>query len=73
MKKNVIILVLFVVSVISLTSLKSMSSRAAYWMNRCDTAESVINRVEYDNPEYVLAILCESDEWNNWLKYNPDI
>lgn len=73
MRKNFIILVLVVLSVVSLTSLKSMSSRASYWMQRCDAAEEVIDRVEADMPDYVMDVLCEGDEWNIWLEYNPGI
>ena len=61
--KNVIIIVLAIVSVVSVFSVSSMSSEASYWMKRCDAAEAVIERVETDNPDYVLDVLCEGDEW----------
>lgn len=73
MKKNCIIAVLAVLVIVLFASVKSMSSRASYWMQRCDAAESVINRVESDNPDYVMDVLCEGDEWNIWLEYNPGI
>ena len=73
MKKNVIIVVLSVLVIMLFASVKSMSSRASYWMQRCDAAEEVINRVEADMPDYVMDVLCEGDEWNIWLEYNPGI
>lgn len=73
MKKNVIIVVLSVLVIMLFASVKSMSSRASYWMNRCDAAEEVIDRVEADMPDYVMDVLCEGDEWNIWLEYNPGI
>ena len=73
MKKNIIIVVLAVVAIISLISSYQMSSRASYWMQRCDAAEEVIDRVEADMPDYVMDVLCEGDEWNIWLEYNPGI
>lgn len=66
MKKNILIAVLSVLSVISITSLSSMSSRASYWMGRCIAAEEIINRVEEDQEDYVLDVLCESDVWYEW-------
>ena len=71
--KNLIIVVLSVALVVCFFSVRSMSSRASYWMQRCDAAEEVINRVEADMPDYVMDVLCEGDEWNIWLEYNPDI
>ena len=73
MKKNVIIVVLSVLVIMLFASVKSMSSRASYWMQRCDAAESVIDRVETDIPDYVMDVLCDGDEWNIWLEYNPGI
>lgn len=73
MKKNVIIVVLVVLVIVLFASVRSMSSRASYWMQRCDAAESVIDRVETDMPDYVMDVLCEGDEWNIWLEYNPGI
>ena len=73
MKKNCIIAVLAVLVIVLVASVKSMSSRASYWMQRCDAAESVIDRVESDNPDYVMDVLCEGDEWCDWLEYNPGI
>lgn len=71
--KNFIIIVLIVSLLVSIFSVRLMSNRASYWMNRCDAAEAVIGRVELDNPNYVLDVLCEGDEWNDWLEYNPGI
>lgn len=73
MKKNIIIVVLAVVTIVSFISTYQMSSRASYWMNRCDAAEEVIDRVEADMPDYVMDVLCEGDEWGIWLEYNPGI
>lgn len=73
MKKNCIIAVLAVLVIVLFASVKSMSSKASYWMNRCDAAEEVIDRVEADMPDYVMDVLCEGDEWNIWLEYNPGI
>jgi hypothetical protein len=73
MKKNVIIVVLSVLVIMLFASVRSMSNEASYWMQRCNAAETVINRVESDNPDYVLDVLCEGDEWNIWLEYNPGI
>lgn len=71
--KNCIIVVLIVALLVSVFSINQMSNRASYWMNRCDAAEAVIGRVELDNPNYVLDVLCEGDEWSEWLEYNPGI
>lgn len=73
MKKNIIIVVLAVMAIVSFISTYQMSSRASYWMNRCDAAEEVIDRVEADMPDYVMDVLCEGDEWSIWLEYNPGI
>ena len=73
MKKNVIIVVLSVLVIMLFASVRSMSNEASYWMNRCDAAESVIDRVESDNPDYVMDVLCEGDEWCDWMEYNPGI
>lgn len=71
MRKNVIIAILGIALLIAITSGRQMTDRTVYWMQRCDAAESVINRVESDNPDYVLDVLCEGDEWSDWMKYNP--
>lgn len=73
MKKNVIIVVLTVLVIMLFISVRSMSERASYWMQRCDAAEEVIDRVEADMPDYVMDVLCEGDEWNIWLEYNPGV
>lgn len=66
MKKNVIILVLAIISVISLTSVSSMSSRASYWMQRCDAAESLINKMADYDEDYFLDVIMEGDEYTTW-------
>lgn len=68
MKKNVIIVVLAILVIVLFASVRSMSSRVSYWMQRCNAAETVINRVESDNPDYILDVLCEGDEWCNWME-----
>lgn len=68
MKKNVIIVVLTILVIVLFASVRSMSSRASYWMQRCDAAENVINRVEEDQEDYVLDVLCESDVWYEWYE-----
>lgn len=72
MKKNCIIAVLSVLVIMLFASVRSMSSRASYWMQRCDAAEAIIDRVEVDNPDYVMDVLCEGDEWCDWMEYNPE-
>lgn len=66
--KNCIIVVLIVALLVSVFSVNQMSNRASYWMNRCDAAEAVIERVEMDNEDYVLDVLCESDAWYEWYE-----
>ena len=66
--KNCIIVVLIVALLVSLFSVNQMSNRASYWMNRCEAAENVIERVELDNENYVLDVLCESDAWYEWYE-----
>ena len=67
MKKNCIIAVLAVLVIVLFASVKSMSSRASYWMQRCDAAEAVIDRMADDNEEYFLDILMEGDEYMEWF------
>ena len=67
MKKNIIILALIITSIISLTSVSSMSSRASYWMQRCDAAEAVIDRMADDNEDYFLDVIMEGDEYSEWF------
>ena len=66
--KNCIIIVLIVALLVSIFSVNQMSNRASYWMNRCEAAEAVIGRVEIDNEDYVLDVLCESDAWYEWYE-----
>lgn len=72
MKKNVIIVVLSVLVIMLFASVRSMSSRASYWMNRCDAAEAVISQVEEQQEEYVLDVLCEGDAWSYWMESGGD-
>ena len=64
--KNIVITILAVVSVVSFISCYQMSSRASYWMNRCDAAEEVINRMADDNEDYFLDVIMEGDEYNSY-------
>ena len=73
MKKNVIIVVLSMLVIMLFASVRRMANEASYWMERSEAAESVIERVESDIPNYVMDVLCEGDEWNIWLEYNPGI
>ena len=70
--KNCIIVVLIVALLVSVFSVNQMSNRASYWMNRCDAAEAVIDRVEEEQEDYVLDVLCEGDEWAYWLESGGD-
>lgn len=72
MKKNVIIVVLSVLVIVLFASVKSMSSRASYWMQRCDAAERVIERVEEDKPSYVMDGLACGQEWEDWVNLGGD-
>lgn len=67
MKKNVIIVVLSMLVIMLFASVKSMSSIASYWMQRCDAAESVIDRMADDNEDYFLDVIMESDEYMEWF------
>lgn len=66
--KNFIICVLVIVVCVLISSIYGMSERASYWMNRCDAAENIIDRVANDNEDYVLDVLCESDAWDIWIE-----
>lgn len=66
MKKNCIIVVLVVLVIMLFASVRSMSSRASYWMNRCDAAESVIDRWANDDEDYFLDVIMEGDEYMEW-------
>lgn len=66
MKKNIIIVVLAVVAIVSFISTYQMSSRASYWMNRCDAAEAVIDRWANDDEDYFLDVIMEGDEYMEW-------
>lgn len=67
MKKNCVIAALAVLVVVLFASVKSMSSRASYWMQRCDAAEDVIDRMADDNENYFLDVLMEGDEYMEWF------
>ena len=67
MKKNIIIVVLTVVAIVSFISTYQMSSRASYWMNRCDAAEAVIDRWANDDEDYFLDVIMEGDEYMEWF------
>lgn len=67
MKKNIIIVVLTVVAIVSFISSYQMSSRASYWMQRCDAAEAVIDRMTDDNEDYFLDVIMEGDEYMEWF------
>ena len=67
MKKNIIFVVLAVVAIVSFISSYQMSSRASYWMQRCDAAESVIDRMADDNEDYFLDVIMEGDEYMEWF------
>lgn len=64
--KNCIIGLLVVLVVMLFASVRSMSERASYWMNRCDAAESVIDRMADDNEDYFLDVIMEGDEYMEW-------
>lgn len=72
MKKNCIIVVLTILVIVLFASVKSMSSRASYWMQRCDAAERVIERVEEDKPNYVMDGLACGQEWEDWTNLGGD-
>lgn len=67
MKKNIIIVVLAVVAIVSFISTYQMSSRASYWMQRCDAAEKVIDRWANDDEDYFLDVIMEGDEYMEWF------
>lgn len=64
--KNLVIVVLSVALVVCFFSVRSMSSRASYWMHRCDAAEAVIDRMADDNEDYFLDVIMEGDEYMEW-------
>lgn len=66
MKKNCIIAVLAVLVIVLFASVRSMSNEASYWMERCDAAESVIDRMADDNEDYFLDVIMEGDEYSEW-------
>lgn len=65
--KNVIITMLTIVAIVAFISVRQMSERASYWMQRCDAAESVIDRMADNNEDYFLDVVMESDEYMEWF------
>lgn len=65
--KNCIIALLSILVIMLFASVKSMSSRASYWMDRCDAAEAVIDRMADDNEDYFLDVIMEGDEYSEWF------
>ena len=66
MKKNFVIAVLAITSIVSISSVYSMSSRASYWMNRCDAAEALIDEMADYNEDLFLDVFMEGDCYNLW-------
>lgn len=69
MKKNIIIVVLAVVAIVSFISSYQMSSRASYWMNRCDAAEEVLEEMIDSNENYFLDVVMERDCYYHWHSF----
>lgn len=67
--KDFVILALIVALVVAFFSAKNMSNRAAYWMNRSEAAESVIDKMWEDNSSYMLDVMTETDVYSNWEEY----
>lgn len=63
MRKNLIIAALTVCCTATILSLSSAVYNMSYWKQRAKTAESIISIVE---PNYILDVLCETDEWIEW-------
>lgn len=73
MKKNFALIILSLVVIIAFFEVRAMSTRASYWMKRCDAAEQVIHQVEDDDPEnYYTDGLGDTMVYDEWLRYsNP--
>ena len=71
MKKNVIIAVL-AITVLMLWISNEPQEAAIYWMQRCQAAEKIIQRVDEEQPEYVMDVLCEGPEWQEWTLLGGD-
>ena len=63
MRENFIIAALIVCCTATILSLSSVVHNMSYWKQRAKTAESIISIVE---PNYILDVLCETDEWVEW-------
>lgn len=63
MHKNFIIAALIVCCTATILSLSSVAHNMSYWKQRAKAAESIISIVE---PNYILDVLCETDEWIEW-------
>lgn len=63
MRKNFIIAALAVCCTATILSLSSAVHNMSYWKQRAKAAESIISIVE---PNYILDVLCETDEWIEW-------
>lgn len=66
MRKNFIIAALAVCCTAAILSLSSAVNNMPYWKQRAKAAEALLNVVEEDNPDYILDVLCERDEWAEW-------
>ena len=66
MRKNIIIAALVVCCTAAVLSLSSAVNNMSYWKQRAKAAEALLNVVEEDNPDYILDVLCEGDEWAEW-------
>lgn len=67
--KNLAIYVLSIITAVLVFCIVGINNRRAYWMNKANYAEKVINRVIEDNPDYAYDVLSEGDEWNNWVEF----
>jgi predicted S18 family serine protease len=68
MRKNIIIAALAACCTAAVISLSSAVYNISYWKQRAKAAESIISVIEEDNPDYILDVLCEGDEWTEWVE-----
>ena len=68
MRKNFVIAALLVCCTVTILSLSSAVHNMSYWKQRAEAAESLISIVEKDNPDYIMDVLCEGDEWTEWVE-----
>lgn len=66
--KNIIIATLVIISIVSFISTYQMSSRASYWMNRCDAAEALIDEMADYDEDLFLDVFMEGDCYNTWYQ-----